>query len=204
MKKESSSRLLLDNAAPNMLPVENWSSESSMLSTTESRAVAPSAKERSWESRSWSGSDSAVESLTLSTGVASSKKVSCCRGGFVLRARMVPFGLWALDGPVGVVGRSSSCAKAGIVVVTGAQRSRVECLRYWRRWSPRTGRWSILRSGRAAPRGPNTDNRRRSSWQTVARAGQRVVWLQWRWMVAQEACAVTCASSLVASSGSQP
>lgn len=107
MKKDSSSRLLLDEA-PNMSPAENWSKESSMLSTTESRAVAPSAKERSWESRNWwSGSDSALESLALSTGVASSKKVSCL-GGFVLRARMVPFPRCILLGPVGVLGRSSS------------------------------------------------------------------------------------------------
>lgn len=131
MKNESSSRLLLDEAPPNMFSVENWSSESSMLSTTESRAVAPSAKERSWESRSWSGSESALESLTLSTGVASSKKVSCCRGGFVLRACMVPFGLRVLDGPVGVVGRSSSCAKPGIVLVTGGHSLVVTGVQGW-------------------------------------------------------------------------
>lgn len=113
MKKGSSSRLLLllEAAAPppNMLAVENWSSESSMLSTTECRAVAPSAKERSWESRMPSGSDSALESLALSTGVASSKKVSCL-GVFVLRARMAPLALGVREEPVGVVGRQSSCA----------------------------------------------------------------------------------------------
>lgn len=114
MKKGSSSRLLLDDAPPNMFPDANWSSESSMLSTTESRAVAPSAKERSWESRGWSGSDSALESLVWSTDIASSKKVSCL-GGFVWRARIAPFALCVLDGPVGVVGRLSSFAKPGIV-----------------------------------------------------------------------------------------
>lgn len=114
MKKESSSRPLLERVLPNMFPVENWSSESSMLSTTECRAVAPSAKERSCESRSWSGSDSALESLILSTGVASSKKVSCL-DGFVLRARIVALALCVLDGPVGVVGLSSPCTKPGIV-----------------------------------------------------------------------------------------
>jgi hypothetical protein len=97
-----------------MLPVEKASSDSSMLSTTESLTVAPSAKFRSCESRS--GFRSVSFSCERSTGVASSKKVPWL-GWLVLRARMEMLGLKALEGPVGVAGRGSSCAKSCIVSI---------------------------------------------------------------------------------------
>jgi hypothetical protein len=78
-----------------------------MLSTTES--LVPLAKDRSCESRN--GSWSLAPLRLLSTGVASSKKVSDCLVR-VSRARMPPLALNVLVEPVGVAGRDESRSRA--------------------------------------------------------------------------------------------